>query len=264
MVPTRPDAAVLRAFGVGAHRPQRLVGGRGLTWRVGPVVLRPHDGAVTDWRSGVLADLPVSPAFQVPRPVATLDGGWRAGPWEAWEALAGRADEGRVGEVVAAGRAFQDAVRDVPRPAFLDELDDPWSVADRIAWGEQTAPTEPVLGRLVAAFRPVDEPSRLVHGDLLGNVLFAEGAAPAVIDWPPYWRPAGVGPAIAVVDAVCWHDLPVAEALALDTGDASWRQLLVRALVFRIATAVLLGGWSTTQAARHVPLVRAVTGGGTG
>lgn len=263
MVRTRPDAAVLRAFGVGAHRPERLAGGRGLTWRAGPVVLRPHDGVVTDWRSGVLADLTGSPAYRVPRPVATLDGGWRAGPWEAWEAVAGRVDERRVGEVLAAGRAFQDAVRHVPRPAFLDVLDDPWSVADRIAWGERAAPTEPALDRLVAAFRPVDAPSRLVHGDLLGNVLFADGAAPAVIDWPPYWRPAGVGAAIAVADAVCWHDLPVAEALALDTGDVAWRQLLVRALVFRIATAVLLGGWDAAQAARHAPLVRAVTEDGT-
>ena len=38
------------------------------------------------------------------------------------------------------------------------------------------------LSRLVAALRPVDAPSQLVHGDLTGNVLFAPGLPPAVIE----------------------------------------------------------------------------------
>lgn len=254
----RPGAAELRDFGVDGFRPEALPGGRGLTWRAGPVVLRPHDGPVTDWRSAVLADLPGSTTFRVPRPVAAADVGWRAGPWEAWEVVEGSADGHRVADVLDAGRAFQHVLRDVPRPAFLDALEDPWSVADRVAWDEVAPPADPVLDRLVAAFRPVDAPSQLVHGDLLGNVLFAPGAPPAVIDWPPYWRPAGYGLAIAAADAVCWHDVAVADALALDSGDAVWRQLLLRALVFRITTSVLLGGWDADEAARHVPLVRAV------
>lgn len=255
----QPDGAVLRAFGVGDHVPELLAGGRGLTWRAGPVVLRPHDGVVTDWRSGVLAGLEPSTAFRVPRPVPMTDGSWRVGAWEAWEALDARADEHRVADVLRAGRAFEDALRDVPRPDFLDVLDDPWSIADRIAWGEEPSPSEPVLDRLVAAFRPVAAPSRLVHGDLLGNVLFAPGAPPAVIDWPPYWRPAGTGAAIVVADAVCWHGLSVADAMTVGAEDPDGRQLLVRALAFRIATTVLLGSWDAAQAARHAPLVDALT-----
>lgn len=260
MHPTRPGADVLRAFGVGGHAAEPLAGGRGLTWRAGPVVLRPHDGVVTDWRSPVLAAVPVSADFRVPRPVTALDGGWRAGRWEAWQAVEGRADERRVADVLRAGRSFQDALADVPRPSFLDTADDPWSVADRVAWGERAAPSVPVLERLVAACRPVPGPSRLVHGDLLGNVLFAPGAVPVVIDWPPYWRPAGYGPAVAVSDAVCWHGLPVADALMLGSAEPEWRQLLVRALVFRVTTTVLLGGWDAAQAARHAPLADALVG----
>ncbi|WP_242091144.1 hypothetical protein [Curtobacterium sp. DN_7.5] len=79
-----PDAAVLAAFGVADIAPVRLVGGRGMTWRAGPVVLRPHDeAAVTDWRAAVLDGLDDTPAFRTPRPVRTTTGAWRAGEWEA-------------------------------------------------------------------------------------------------------------------------------------------------------------------------------------
>jgi uncharacterized protein (TIGR02569 family) len=253
---------VLRAFGVGDVPVERLRGGRGLTWRAGDVVLRPHDGAaVTDWRADVLATLEHTPAFRTPRPVAARAGSWRAGEWEAWEWLPGHADETRVEDVIRAGDAFHRAIAHLDRPAFLDPPGaahptaaagaDPWSRADRMAWGEEPLPRDPTLDRLAASVRPVDAPSQLVHGDLLGNVLFADGAPPAVIDWPPYWRPAGLGAAIAAADAVCWHDVPAARLDALGDGMVEWRQLLVRALAFRIATLHLLGAWHADAAARH-------------
>ncbi|GAA3338880.1 TIGR02569 family protein [Curtobacterium pusillum] len=260
----RPGADVLRAFAV--HEPlERLTGGRGLTWRAGAVVLRPHDPpAVTDWRAGVLAALPHTSAFRTPRPVARRDGGWRAGDWEAWEYLPGWADETRIEDVIRAGGAFHRAIAHLDRPAFLGvgpdagRDDDPWSRADRMAWGEEPLPQDPALDRLAAAFRPVRTPSQLVHGDLLGNVLFADGHPPAVIDWPPYWRPAGLGAAVAAVDAVCWHDLPADRLDALGDGVAEWSQLLVRALAFRIATLHLLGGWDADGADRHRPVIDAL------
>ena len=261
-----PDAGALHAFGVGAATPVPLTGGRGLTWRAGGVVLRPHDGpSVTDWRADLLADLEHSAGFRTPRPVATHDGSWRSGDWEAWEFVTGRADESRVEDVVQAGRAFHRAVAGVGRPAFLGTASttvraatDPWARADRMAWGEEPLPTAPTLDRLAASFRPVLSPSQLVHGDLLGNVLFAEGSAPTIIDWPPYWRPAAFGTAIAAVDAVCWHGVAVERLDTLGAGEPEWRQLLVRALAFRIATLHLLGAWDATSIARHRAVVDAV------
>jgi len=37
-----------------------------------------------------------------------------------------------------------------------------------------------------------------------GNVLFADASPPAVIDFSPYWRPAGLALAVAAVDALMW------------------------------------------------------------
>lgn len=290
-----PSAEVLRAFGVAGSTPVPLAGGRGLTWRAGGIVLRPHDGAaVTDWRASVLAELDHAaesehPAeFRTPRPVPTRDGSWRSGDWEAWEFVPGAADESRVEDVSRAGRAFHRAIAGLERPAFLgtdpgtgtavtaasadtaaSAGTDPWARADRMAWGEEPLPSDPTLDRLAAAFRPVRAPSQLVHGDLLGNVLFADGHPPAIIDWPPYWRPAEFGAAIAAVDAVCWHGFPVGRLAALgrtphgaaaEADEPEWTSLLNRALVFRIATLHLLGAWDAAAVAHHRPVVDALVG----
>lgn len=103
----------------------------------------------------------------------------------------------------------------------------------------------------------METPSQVIHGDLLGNVLFAQGRPPALIDWAPYWRPAGLGAAIAVADAACWHGYPL-DDLAGHHGIPEWRQLLLRALVFRMTTLHLLGYWDDVQAERHAPIAEAV------
>lgn len=266
----RPSAAVLRAFGVAGAPLEHLEGGQGQTWRAGPVVLRPHgDAQEARWRSDTLAHLRHTDAFRTPRPVPTVAedgraGGWLAGGWEAWEWLRGATDPTRVEDVIAAGTAFHRALADLPRPDFLDTIDGPWATADRMTWGALPLPTDPTLVALASAFRPVSTPAQLVHGDLLGNVLFAPGQPPAVFDWPPYWRPAGLGAAIAAVDAVCWHGVPVARLGALGAGVQEWRQLLVRALAFRITTLVLLGAWDRAQIDHHRPVVAAVVQGAAG
>ncbi|MDO5663472.1 MAG: hypothetical protein Q4G40_12310 [Brachybacterium sp.] len=171
--------------------------------------------------------------------------------------MPGKADERRVDEVLAAGAAFHDALADLPRPAFLDAAEDPWSVADRVAWGEAPPPTGDLVESLLAECGEPTEPCQIIHGDLLGNVLFADGHPPTIIDWAPYWRPAGYSAAVAVVDAVCWHRVPLA-ALLVDRGYASWRELLLRALVFRTATLQLLEAWDHDMNARHGPVAEAI------
>ncbi|GGL84407.1 TIGR02569 family protein [Curtobacterium citreum] len=273
----RPSAAVLRAFRVAGHVPERLPGGRGTTWRVGDVVLRPAgDVQEAQWRSDVLARLPHTVAFRTPRPVPASGGGrvgdrWVVDGWEAWEWLEGTPDPARVEDVVRAGTAFHRAVSGLARPSFLDRVDDPWSRAERLVWADGPAgadrlPDDPLVRRLTGALRPVRGRCQLVHRDLLGNVLFAAGRPPAVFDWAPTWRPAGYGAAVAVVDAVCWHGTPLDRLAALRSlAEApEWPQLLVRALAFRIVTLHLLGAWDTEQHVRHRPVVDALLSGSAG
>lgn len=254
---TPPGPATLAAFGATESR-ILLAGGRGLTWRSGDVVLRPA-GEPTEaiWKSDVLERLPTDAEFTVPRPIRADDGSWMHDGWQALEWVPGAADETRVDDVVRAGLAFHRALAHEPRPDFIATSDDRWSIADRLAWGDDEAtamPVDPLLEALIAEYRPVTTRAQVIHGDLLGNVLFAPGRPPAVIDWAPYWRPPGVGAAIAVADAACWHGFDVA-SLADDRRIPEWRQLLLRALAFRITTQHLLGRWDAAFARRHEPVV---------
>ena len=233
-----PPEGALAAFGA-TEPPRRLTGGKDGTWRSGEVVLKPSEGAAeTTWRCGVLDSLPEAPAFRIARPLRARDGGWLAAGWEAARFVAGTADERRVDEVIVAGAAFHQAVAALPRPSFLDLRTDPWAYADRLAWdlpGTDVTRRPELLETLLTARRPVDQPAQLVHGDLLGNVLFADGLPPAIIDWSAYWRPPVWAMAVAVVDALCWHGVH-ASVVGRWAHLPDWRQLLIRALIFRIGT----------------------------
>ncbi|MGO4533816.1 hypothetical protein [Leifsonia sp. 2MCAF36] len=252
-----PPSDVVAAFG-GTGPVEKLPGGRGVTWRAGAVVLRPVEAdGETEWASEVLARLEASDAFGVPAPLPDDRGSWTRDGWHALRWVPGAADPSRVDDVLRAGDAFHRALSTVAKPDFLERRSHPWARADRIAWSEEPGPVEPFLARLRDAYRPVDLPAGLIHGDLLGNVLFADGRAPAVIDWAPYWRPRVYADAIVVADAACWHGYAL-DRLGDDRGVTEWRQLLLRALVFRIATFQLVGTWSDSLRARHDPVVEAV------
>ncbi|HKD97745.1 MAG TPA: hypothetical protein VKB69_09095, partial [Micromonosporaceae bacterium] len=164
--------------------------------------------------------------------------------WEGWEAVEGAPDPRRLDEVLRAGQDFDAFFAGLRRPGFLDQRDDAWTYGERIAFGELPVPggtewTAP-LRELMAWWRPVDElRSHVVHGDLLGNVLFADGLPPAVIDWAVYFRPPSWAQKIAVVDAVTWGYAPL-DLLDRPTG---WHgaQDLLRALVYRMATNIRAG-----------------------
>jgi prepilin-type processing-associated H-X9-DG protein len=121
-----------------------------------------------------------------------------------------------------------------------------------VAWGERDpadvlaaapAPLGGQLRSLLAALRPVPLAAQLIHGDLGGNVLFADGEPPAVIDFSPYWRPAGLALAVAAVDALMWSgaDPAILGPLTgqVGTGPGDFGQLLARALVGRLVTEVI-------------------------
>jgi hypothetical protein len=131
----------------------------------------------------------------------------------------------------------------VERPKLLDSRGHLWARADRFAWQESSVELVDqdvvhIVGRCLAAYRPLDLPSQLVHGDTYNNLLFADGLTPAVIDFSPYWRPAPWARAVYVIDGLwraCERDL-----LQLVIDEPSMDQLLLRAEVFRLVSDDLL------------------------
>ena len=200
-----PPAAVLFAFAV-SGRPERLAGRQGTAWRAGDVVLKPLDMSLEAlrWQSAVLGSIDTA-GFRLAVPLRSRDGELVVDGWTAWPLLAGD-HAPRWPEILAVGKRLHRALAGVERPsALLDARTDGWARADRIAWGEAPAADFaglPEVSHLLAARTAVSASNQLIHGDLSGNVLFADGLPPAVIDLPPYWRPAAYASAIVAVDAV--------------------------------------------------------------
>jgi uncharacterized protein (TIGR02569 family) len=223
-----PSQAVLRAFGA-VGEPTPLEGGTGRSWRVGDLVLKPLDcspGQIL-WQAEIFESVRED-GFRISRPLpAVVDG------WTAWGYLDGRHEPQRWNDIIAVGERLHAALVGIPRPsALLDPGVEPWATGDRVAWGEARYPG---IDDLVAALRPVDAPSQLIHGDLTGNVLFHEHLPPAVIDFSPYWRPTEYASAIVVGDALIWEgaDPSLAELVS--------PQFLLRALIYRTVTSMLSG-----------------------
>ena len=131
-------------------------------------------------------------------------------------------------------------------------------MADRAAWGDiSLAPYRgvPHVTRLEALLERVRAPSQVIHGDLTGNVLFADALPPAVIDLSPYWRPVEFATAVVVADALVWEGASAAE-LATATDVDQFGQLLARALLFRIvADAVADPDAMGARASAYIPAV---------
>jgi uncharacterized protein (TIGR02569 family) len=232
-----PDPATVAAFGLhGAPHP--LDGGQRTTWRIGDAVLKPIDTApaVLEWQWHLLSGMDDRSDFRVAPPRRALTGELVVDGWTAWRFEPGRPVPGRWPDIIELSRLFHLAVREVGRPDFLDGRTDRWAVGDRVAWGECAAEQLGAvkhLSALIAACRPVRAPSQLIHGDLSGNVLFADGLPPVVLDLSPYWRPARFAAAIVVADALVFEGAEVGLADQLPGGpDAA--QYLLRALIFRV------------------------------
>lgn len=230
-----PPREIARSFGAD-FEPLRLNGGLSSAWRAGGIVLKPAP-IEADWLAETFAALPDCDAVRFPRPVRSDRGRWVERGHVAWVYLDGITQPRLFTETLAAGDALHAALAPLPRPAILDDRDDPWARADRIAWGECRADYAPafqaLIDPLIAEFAPVASSAGLIHGDLTGNVLVADGLPPAVIDLTLYWRPPDFAKAIVLADLVWFGSEPsVAKAFA---GIPDLRQMFLRAAVRRIA-----------------------------
>ncbi len=236
----------------------------GATWRSGDIVLKRTDAppAWTEWEARVLSAVRTD-RIRLQQVRKALDGACAVGGWVARDFVAGSHGRRRWSEIIEAGDALHAALAAVPdslaRPPSVGR-NDPWSIADRVAWDELPVPAvagaeDPGLVQLLDARGPVGAPSQLVHGDLTGNVLFADGLAPGIIDFSPYWRPAAYAIGVVVADAVVWEgaDLTLVDRVA---DRAHMGQSLVRAMIFRHVTALLLHGRLPAGAARRYARLR--------
>lgn len=257
----QPPAHVLATFGLRKLEPEPLGSLWSRGWRCGDVVLT----AVTDharaaWSAGVREKLQVD-GVRLARPVRSTDGRWVVSGWTADTVLAGESAP-RHDEVVAVSTRLHAAMAALGRPRFLvtarpphatNATVDVFGTADSAAWGE--VPVSAVTGgqvftvlddpssaalfvELAGARMPVHAQAQLVHGDLFGTVLFAGSAAPGVTELTPYWRPAAWASAVVVVDAVAWGGAD--DGLLTRWAQLpEWPQMLLRALLFRLAVHAL-------------------------
>ena len=231
---------MLDAFGATGD-PIVLGGGEGRCWRAGDVVLKPcDDEAEWVWLGEVLPTI-AQDGFRLALPLRARDGRWVVEGWCGQPMLDGEHAERWV-DVIEAGERFHRAVAEVSRPAFLDDRTNPWSIGDRVAWEELAPPDDhPILGRLLAMRAPMSAPSQMIHGDLTENLLFADGAVPAIIDVTPYYRPRGFAAAVVVGDAVRWRQADPEPLLAAVMHDPWFPQLFVRAVIYRLVTSLAFG-----------------------
>ncbi|KAF8805334.1 hypothetical protein BYT27DRAFT_7193074 [Phlegmacium glaucopus] len=265
MTHPRPSQRVIDAFG--AVPPLEPVsGGRGTTFRAGDIILKRLDMTpeALQWQAEVLTPLTGRDDLRLSAPRKTRDGELIVDEWTAWNRLEGATEPRRWDDIIRAGEHFCDYVKDVARPQYLDGRQDPWGIADRVAWGEQAVEkgirAAPFLNELLAILESIpapSEPCQIIHGDLTGNTLFHPGKSPAVIDISPYWRPRSFATAIVVVDALACENAPMEWARGHLVTDTQ-RQVFTRALMFRIVSDHL--STAGDDYTRPIQLLRQVIG----
>ena len=218
------------------------------------------DHARAAWSAKVRETLDVD-GLRLAKPVRATDGRYVVSGWRADTFIEG-SPEPRYDEVVSVGMRLHMATASLDRPRFLLQQPlapfgdvDVFAAADRAAWEvtplrgmrgamppQSTSPdgqrSLELIGQLASLRKPVHSQPQLVHGDLFGTVLFKGADAPGLADITPYWRPPAWAAGVAVVDALSWGG---ADDGLLERWDdlPEWPQMLLRALIFRLAVHAL-------------------------
>ena len=231
---------MLAAFGLADTEAERLPGGS--VWLCGEAALKPvRDRKHAVWLAGVLGRIEV-PELRIARPMRSTDGRTLIGGWQAYRYLSGTPDV-RPDELIRTSLRLHEATAPLGEKPPVSSRGDLGAAADRLAWGdEETELDEDNGGRwfevLAGARKPVSLPDQLVHGHLCGSVLFDEDASPGIVDFEPYYRPAEWAAAVVAVDVLV-AGAADAELLRRWSHLPEWPQLLLRAILFRLARHAL-------------------------
>lgn len=239
-------------------------GGQGATFRASHLAIKECDDIErTQWLSSVLETVHEQ-GFRIACPARSCSGGFVVDGWCAARWLDGTTEiEGRWHEAIEALQAFHRSLRQVPWSPLLHQLDNPYDLADAAVWGDwpQDVDIGPSTARLRQWLRPVTLPSQLIQGDPSeGNLLFAAGQPPGIIDIAPYWHPADYSIAMLIADGIAWSGAPT----SLLSHVAAWPQmdqLLIRAVLFRLYVGYLFRGGIPTaehRASAYAPVVEAL------
>lgn len=237
---------ILRSFGLTG--PQTLLpGGQNRSFLADGYVLKPADNpTLTEWASAVWSNL--EPAkYRISRPLKTKDGRFTQEGWSASRFEKGHHARGRLAEKLAVCTALHADLAGLA----LDEMpenNDPWARAHRVAWQIDELPScfpveaAATIHRILSRIEPGNKSfPGIIHGDLAGNILFEEGELPLIIDFSPFKAPAAYGEAILVCDSIAWENSPLT-SLSLLPGTLFYKDMLARAVLFRLTAAGILNG----------------------
>lgn len=236
----RPPLRVCAAFGIDPEELEPVDDEPG--WRSSRAVLRPAtDAAEAVWAGRSLGAISL-PDLRIARPAQATDGRSIVGGWMAYRTVgddAGMDGQPAVDDIVLASVKLHQALARLPRPDFIAKRTDLLARADRVAWGEEEAELDETRGGrwfevLQGATRKSTLPDQVVHGSLFRSVRFTGDRQPTVVDFRPYFRPAEWATALVVVDAIV---LNAAGATLIERWShlPAWRQMLLRATLFRLA-----------------------------
>lgn len=256
----RPPDEIIKAFGGDPAQAARLPGGQGDSWQAGSVVLKPvPPGEPIPWLAALCARLPRSSRYRFAPWLPAADGSWAVAGWSATCWLPGTPRPGHWRDRLAVAAAFHADLPDLTpaQQAALEEREDQWSTGVRVAWRRQAPPDHlaPMVAEVLAQLAPLLEAPwrgpgvQLIHGDLAGNLLHDDRLPPAIIDMSPHLAPAPFAEAIIVADSVAWEGAPVSFAEWFARHRPGGRQLLARAVAFRLVTAGVAGGAAERVAA---------------
>jgi uncharacterized protein (TIGR02569 family) len=214
----------------------KLPGGENRTFRAGSLVLKHlnNDSFESAIWSAELFDQIQEHGFRVSRPVKTKTGEWiTPDGWSAWKFLDGNHDfEDYIDKTINGIQAFHQALKNSPKPTFLDKSNSFYSRADMYSWEDKPKIIHPDLiedvDKLYVLRKPISVTNQLIHGDINpDNVLLTSDQPPAIIDIAPYWRPAEFALAIYAYWIAAYGNRP--ELLEHFREIDHFNQLLIRA-----------------------------------
>lgn len=265
MIPEEfPPTHVLDAFGLRGD-PEKLAGGQGNSYLVGSFILkREQHEALAQGTAEIVSDLVVD-GLRIPQPLRSTSSRMVEDGWTAYRRVSGKEQKGRFEEKLEISTRLHNALAQIQKPAFLDGRTHPWAIADAFVWDGRPLEMEDriktLVGTLQSHIHPIDVESQLIHGDLSGNILFAEDESPAIIDFSLYWRPSWYANAIILTDVVVWEDHPLTTIESFLSNE-TYRQLLLRAALWRIVTIQefeKVYGIKTSSPSSYLPLVELLT-----